>query len=100
MPTVRIVELDREIEIPEGRLLLQGALDQGVAFGFVCAGESACATCLVKVVEGLDSLPPRNSVEDFLSKAMLLETDYRLACQTPAGSGPLVLSFPSLARKS
>ena len=99
MPTVRIIEVDREIEIPEGRPLLQGAIDQGIAFGFLCAGESACATCLVKVVEGLDSLPPRNPLEDFLSKAMLLETNLRLACQTKAGSSPLVLSFPSLARK-
>ena len=99
MPTVRIIEVDREIEIPEGRPLLQGAIDQGIAFGFLCAGESACATCLVKVVEGLDSLHPRNPLEDFLSKAMLLETDLRLACQTQAGSSPLVLSFPSLGRK-
>ncbi len=99
MPTVRIIEVDREIEIPEGRPLLQGAIDQGIAFGFLCAGESACATCLVKVVEGLDSLPPRNPLEDFLSKAMLLETDLRLACQTQAGSSPLVLSFPSLGRR-
>lgn len=99
MPTVRIIEVDREIEIPEGRPLLQGAIDQGIAFGFLCAGESACATCLVKVLDGLDSLPPRNPLEDFLAKAMLLETDLRLACQTQAGSSPLVLSFPSLGRK-
>ncbi len=100
MPTVRIVEIDREIEVPEGRPLLQGAMDQGISFGFLCAGEAACATCLVKVVEGLDSLPPRNTLEDFLAKAMLLETDLRLACQTPAGASPLLLSFPSLGRKS
>ncbi|MHB8368287.1 MAG: 2Fe-2S iron-sulfur cluster-binding protein [Leptospirales bacterium] len=99
MPTVRIIEVDREIEIPEGKTLLQGAMDHGLPFGFVCGGNAACGTCLVRVIEGLDSLPPRNPMEDFLSKAMLLEAEFRLGCQTPVGSAPLVLSIPSLSRQ-
>lgn len=98
MPTVKIIELDRGLDIPAGETILQGSMSRGLAFGFICGGNAACGTCLVKVLEGLESLPPRNQKEDFLSKAMMLEPEYRLGCQTEVGSSDLLISVPSLAR--
>ncbi|EQD24029.1 MAG: (2Fe-2S)-binding protein [Nitrospirae bacterium] len=98
MPTVRIIEIDREIDIPEGQTILQGAMAHGIAFGFVCGGNAACGTCLVKVLEGLDSLGKRNPKEDFLAKAMMLDSEFRLGCQTEVSSAPLVISIVSMAR--
>lgn len=99
MPTVTFIELEREIDIPSGQTILQGAMAQGITFGFVCGGNAACGTCLVKIVEGLDSLGKRNSKEDFLAKAMMLEPDFRLGCQTEVGPSPLVVSIVSLSRE-
>ncbi len=99
MPKVRIIELDREIEIPSGQTILQGSMANGINFGFVCGGNAACGTCLVKIVEGLESLGARNPKEDFLAKAMMLEPEYRLGCQTEVSESPLVCSIVSLARE-
>ncbi len=98
MPSVKIIELDREIEILPGQTILQGAMANGITFGFVCGGNAACGTCLVKIVEGLDSLGARNPKEDFLAKAMMLEPEYRLGCQTEVSEAPLVCSILSLSR--
>jgi 2Fe-2S ferredoxin len=100
MPSVKIIELDREIEILPGQTILQGAMANGIAFGFVCGGNAACGTCLVKIVEGLESLGKRNPKEDFLAKAMMLEPEYRLGCQTEVSDTPLVCSILSLAREN
>ncbi len=99
MPSVKIIELDREINIPEGDTILQGAMAHGITFGFVCGGNAACGTCLVKVLEGLETLRERNSKEDFLAKAMMLDPEFRLGCQTEVSKAPLVISIVSLARE-
>ncbi len=99
MPSVKIIELDREIDIPAGDTILQGAMGHGITFGFVCGGNAACGTCLVKVLEGLESLRERNSKEDFLAKAMMLDPEYRLGCQTEVSGAHLVISIVSLARE-
>jgi ferredoxin len=98
MPTVKIIELDLELEIPTGETILQGTMAQGITFGFVCGGNAACGTCLVKVMEGLETLLPRNQKEEFLAKAMMLDREYRLGCQTEVGPTDLLISIPSLGR--
>lgn len=98
MPKLKIVELDREIDIPTGVRILQGSMAQGVTFGFICGGNAACGTCLVRVIEGIGTIGPRNQKEDFLAKAMMLESDYRLGCQTEMGAGDILVSIPSLSR--
>ena len=99
MPIVKIIELDQEINIETGETVLQGAMAHGIRFGFVCGGNAACGTCLIKVLDGLETLPPRNRKEDFLSKAMMLEPEYRLGCQTTLGPVNLMISIPAVARK-
>lgn len=98
MPTIKIKELEGDIEVPEGETILQGAMAHGITFGFVCGGNAACGTCLVKVLEGLESLGKRNPKEDFLAKAMMLEPEFRLGCQTVVSNSPLVISIVSLGR--
>lgn len=99
MPSITISEPEQTIEIQKGELILSGCLTRGLVFGFACGGIAACGTCLVKIHEGLDSLLPRNQKEDFMAKAMLLEPEYRLGCQTAVGDHNLSISIPSLEKK-
>lgn len=99
MPIVKIIELNQEVDIATGETVLRGAMAHGIHFGFVCGGNAACGTCLIKVADGLETLPPRNQKEDFLSKAMMLEPEYRLGCQTTIGPVNLLISIPAFARK-
>jgi len=86
MPKLKIVELNKELDIEQGIPILMGASLQGVNFGFICGGN------------GADSLKPRNAKESFLAKAMMLGDDQRLGCQTEMGSGDLTVSIPALGR--
>ena len=98
MPKLKILEINKELSIEPGIPILIGASLQGVNFGFVCGGNAACGTCTIVVKEGGENLSPRNSKEAFLAKAMMLNDDQRLGCQTEMGSGDLTVSIPALGR--
>jgi 2Fe-2S ferredoxin len=98
MPKLKIVELNKELDIEQGIPILMGASLQGINFGFICGGNAACGTCTIVVKEGAETLKPRNSKESFLAKAMMLGEDQRLGCQTEMGSGDLTVSIPALGR--
>lgn len=98
MPKLKIIELDKELDVEPGMPILMAASLQGVNFGFICGGNAACGTCTIVVKDGADSLKPRNSKESFLAKAMMLGDDQRLGCQTEMGSADLTVSIPALGR--
>jgi ferredoxin len=67
MPTVRFINENKEIDVPEGTNLRKAALDAGVnlykglnGFGesinkYVnCYGWGSCGTCMVNITEGMD----------------------------------------------
>ena len=76
----------REVEVPPGNTLMEGALDAGVA-GILadCGGACACATCHVYVEEGwFEKLNPPSPEElDMLDMALAVEPNSRLSCQIP-----------------
>ncbi len=98
MAKMTITELNKTVEIEPGTLILASLMAQGVTFGFVCGGNAACGTCNLIIKEGGESLSPRNKKEAFLSKAMMLSDDNRLACQTEMGTADLIVSVPALGR--
>jgi 2Fe-2S ferredoxin len=87
MPKVTFVEYtgtEREIELPSGLSVMQGAIDHQIAgIDADCGGECACATCHVYVdPRWLERVGPQGSQEAaLLDFAALAQPNSRLACQ-------------------
>lgn len=82
MPKVRFLPLDVEIDVPEGTVILDAALDNNIKIDHNCGGNCACSTCHVIVEQGFDSLNEMSEdEEDMLDEAEGLTDHSRLACQ-------------------
>lgn len=91
----------RPSEIPFGHTGLEGSImdlaeGAGIEIDHSCGGVCACATCHVKVREGLKSCSrATDDEEDMLDTARDVEPDSRLSCQcVPDGSMNLVVEIP------
>jgi ferredoxin, 2Fe-2S len=89
-------------DIPYGRTGLEGSLldlaeGAGLEIDHACGGVCACATCHVKVSEGLKSCnPATEDEEDQLDSARDVDTESRLSCQcVPDGSCDVVVTIPA-----
>jgi ferredoxin, 2Fe-2S len=88
-------------EIPYGHTGLEGSIldiayGAGIDIDHSCGGVCACATCHVKVREGLGSCTKATEdEEDMLDTARDVDMDSRLSCQTvPDGTQDLVVVIP------
>lgn len=88
-------------EIPYGHTGLEGSIldiayGAGIDIDHSCGGVCACATCHVKVREGLSSCTKATEdEEDMLDTARDVDMDSRLSCQTvPNGTQDLVVVIP------
>ena len=82
MPKVKFLPQDVEIEVEEGKTLLDAALDNNIRIDHNCGGNCACSTCHVIIEEGFDSLGEiSEDEEDMLDEAESLTDTSRLACQ-------------------
>lgn len=106
MPTVRFINENKEIEVPEGTNLRKAAMDAGVnvykginGFGESfnklpvvghCPGLGMCATCTVSIKKGKDNASPMGTWEKLRFRVpdhaafhyIGHEDDMRLSCQT------------------
>jgi 2Fe-2S ferredoxin len=89
MPRITYIEHNgtaHPIEVPAGRSVMQGAVDNNVpGIDADCGGECACATCHVYIDPAwlaTIGLPPPGSQEaSMLSFAAVTQPDSRLSCQ-------------------
>lgn len=82
MPKVKFLPQDIEIEVEEGKTLLDAALDNNIRIDHNCGGNCACSTCHVIIEEGFESLGEiSEDEEDMLDEAENLTDTSRLACQ-------------------
>ena len=80
--TVRIVYPDgRAVRIPKGLSVLDASRRAGIPHASVCGGRARCSTCRVRVLLGLDSLPPPSPVETRVLAPLRADRAVRLACQ-------------------
>lgn len=74
----------REVEVPVGSTLMEGAVDNGVA-GIVaeCGGACACATCHAYIDQAWVQLlrPPSDMEDAMLDSASDRRPNSRLTCQ-------------------
>lgn len=76
------------IEIPDSDTLLDGILDKGIALKFQCKA-GVCDECQVKVLSGMENLPPINDAEvNMLGDRT--QQGYRLSCQVTT-KGPVTV---------
>ena len=91
---VKFLPLNTEVEVPEGTILLDAALNNNIKIDHNCGGNCACSTCHVIVEEGFDALNElTEDEEDMLDEAEAVTDESRLACQCKITSG-LVVRIP------
>src|SRR3989454_5889973 len=92
----RLLERRRSIRIayPNGRVviapggftILEASRLAGIPHASVCGGRGRCSTCRVRIVGGLEGLPPPREAERRVLARVGAAPDVRLACQTrPTG---------------
>ncbi|UCE24628.1 MAG: 2Fe-2S iron-sulfur cluster binding domain-containing protein [Candidatus Zixiibacteriota bacterium] len=94
MPKVKFLPSGTEVEVPEGKILLDAALDNNVKIDHNCGGNCACSTCHVIVEQGYESLNEMSEdEEDMLDELENFSETSRLACQCRVTSD-LVVRIP------
>jgi len=80
--TIRIVYPDgRAVRIPKGLSVLDASRRAGIPHASVCGGRARCTTCRVRVLLGLESLPPPSPAETRALAPLSVDHAVRLACQ-------------------
>ncbi len=69
------------IKLASGKTLLEASRWAGVPHASVCGGRGRCSTCRVRIVEGLDKLPPASGAEAITLESIEAPPNIRLACQ-------------------
>ena len=86
MACIKFVKEDKEIEASFGSNLRFKAQENNIdIYTFMgkltqCGGYGQCGTCVVDIVEGLENMSPRTSVEEKMLRRR--PSTCRLACQT------------------
>lgn len=76
---VRFLPAGREVELPRGAWLTAAAVRAGVGLVFDCDGQGLCATCRIRIVEGVEHVPPVQAAER-VQLGEEVEGGWRLAC--------------------
>jgi len=80
MPVVTVKNRENQtFDVKQGRTLLTGAREAGLAWRWYCGGEALCGTCCMLVVEG--ELEPPNDIERYFIEGWGYHPSFRLACQ-------------------
>ncbi|HLU66424.1 MAG TPA: 2Fe-2S iron-sulfur cluster-binding protein [Kofleriaceae bacterium] len=101
MPKIRYVNADGRggeitIEAEPGTSILHAAesVDPEPRVGSACGGNCACSTCHVWILEGEDSLSPKEDAEeDRLDMAFDVRPESRLGCQALLGEEDVVVEI-------
>lgn len=92
MATIKFIEQDLSVDVPEGTTLLQAAKMIGAPEGDACGGVCACSTCHVYVESGGECLTEaEEEEEDILDKAFDVRMSSRLGCQAKVRSAGVVV---------
>jgi adenylate cyclase len=81
-PQIQIAYVDGPtIKLASGKTLLEASRSAGVPHASVCGGRGRCSTCRVRIVEGLEKLPPASGAEAITLESIDAPPNIRLACQ-------------------
>jgi adenylate cyclase len=81
-PRIAVSYSDRGvIQAPRGFTVLDISRMNRIPHASVCGGRARCSTCRVRVIAGLDQLPPASDMERAVLKRVGAPANVRLACQ-------------------
>jgi adenylate cyclase len=69
------------VSVAQGMTILEASRLGSVPHASVCGGRGRCSTCRVRVLSGLDQLPPASPTEQQVLARVRAGSDIRLACQ-------------------
>ncbi len=89
----------RSVPVARGATVLETLNEHRIAHASVCGGRARCTTCRVRVLDGLDALPPPAPLEARALERIGAPSDCRLACQLrPTADLTIVPLLPPAAR--
>ena len=71
----------REVRVPAGYPVLEASRSAGIPHASICGGRGRCTTCRVRVLRGVESLPPVGHSESVALARLRAGPNVRLACQ-------------------
>jgi adenylate cyclase len=71
----------REVRVPAGYPVLEASRDARSPHASICGGRGRCTTCRVRVLRGVESLPPIGHSERLALERLRVGPNVRLACQ-------------------
>ncbi len=87
-----------KVGLPKGSTILEASQLRRVPHAQVCGGRGRCSTCRVKIIRGLEQLPPPAPAEARVLARVHAGPDVRLACQTrPTGDVEVLPLLPAHA---
>ena len=81
----------RVARVPVGYAVLDASRRAGIPHAAICGGRGRCTTCRVRVLRGVDTLPPPSASEQALLDRLHAGPSVRLACQLRPRSDTAVL---------
>jgi adenylate cyclase len=71
----------RQVRVPAGYPVLEASRDARIPHASICGGRGRCTTCRVRVLRGVESLPPAGHSESMALVRLRAGPNVRLACQ-------------------
>ncbi len=90
MATVEVKNDNASVEVADGALLAE--LDGKCSILFACKTAS-CASCKVRVVEGMENLEPPNELEQAGLATFATDPSERLMCQCKIKGGKITVEY-------
>ena len=81
----------RILRVPVGYTVLDASRRASIPHAAICGGRGRCTTCRVRVLRGVDKLPPPSASEQALLSRLHAGPSVRLACQLRPRSDTAVL---------
>jgi adenylate cyclase len=81
----------RVVRVPIGCAILDASRRASIPHAAICGGRGRCTTCRVRVLRGVDTLPPPSASEQALLSRLRAGPSVRLACQLRPSSDTAVL---------
>ncbi|TYO61564.1 adenylate/guanylate cyclase domain-containing protein [Bradyrhizobium hipponense] len=81
----------RVVRVPVGCAVLDASRRARIPHAAICGGRGRCTTCRIRVLRGVDTLPPPSASEQALLDRLRAGPSVRLACQLRPRSDTAVL---------
>jgi len=81
----------RVVRVPIGYAVLDASRRASIPHAAICGGRGRCTTCRVRVLRGVDTLPPASASEQALLNRLHAGPSVRLGCQLRPRSDTAVL---------